>query len=108
MGKQSTKHPPRSRYAFLRPALLLVIASHLARAQTPALAVPLILPSAIVFDPSGNLYIAETANHVIRKVDTTGHITTIAGTGTQGFSGDNGPATAATLDSPQGLALNAN
>ena len=48
---------------------------------------------------------AETANHAIRKVDTTGIITTIAGTGTQGFSGDNGPATAAALDSPQGLAL---
>jgi sugar lactone lactonase YvrE len=63
------------------------------------------LPSAIAFDPIGNLYFAETANHTIRRVDTTGAITTIAGTGTQGFSGDNGPATAATLDSPQGLAL---
>jgi sugar lactone lactonase YvrE len=54
---------------------------------------------------TGNLYIAETGNHIIHKVDSTGNITTIAGTGTQGFYGDAGPATSATLDSPQGLAL---
>ena len=76
-------------------------------AQISALTVPLLRPSAIVFDASGNLYLAETANHVIRKVDTAGHITTIAGTGTQGSSGDNGPAAAATLDSPQGSPLSA-
>ncbi len=109
MGTQSITHPTRSSHAPLRIALLLLLslASPL-NAQTAsvsALTVPLILPSAIVFDSAGNLYLAETANHVIRKVDTTGHITTIAGTGTQGFSGDSGPATAATLDSPQGLAL---
>ena len=54
---------------------------------------------------SGNLYLAETGNHVIRKVDASGILTTVAGTGMQGFSGDNGLATAALLDSPQGLAL---
>ncbi|WP_179638913.1 NHL domain-containing protein [Tunturibacter empetritectus] len=70
-----------------------------------ALTIPLVLPSAIAFDSAGNLYFAETGNHVIRKVDTNGNLTTIAGTGTQGFSGDTGPATSATLDSPQGLAL---
>jgi sugar lactone lactonase YvrE len=78
------------------------------QAQTTGVAAtstPLILPSALVFDPQGNLYLAETANHLIRKVDTNGHITTIAGTGTQGFSGDGGQATTADLDSPQGLAL---
>jgi sugar lactone lactonase YvrE len=111
MGTQSITHPPRFLYAPLRIALLLllilvILASPFdAPAQTSALTVPLILPSATVFDPSGNLYFAETANHVIRKIDTAGNITTIAGTGTQGFSGDAGPATAATLDSPQGLAL---
>jgi sugar lactone lactonase YvrE len=108
MGTQSITHPPHSTHAPLRIALLLLLscASSLAAvAQISALTVPLILPSAVVFDASGNLYFAETGNHVIRKVDTTGHITTIAGTGTQGFSGDAGPATAATLDSPQGLAL---
>jgi sugar lactone lactonase YvrE len=76
-----------------------------AAAQISALTAPLILPSAVVFDTSGNLYLAETGNHVIRKVDTAGNISIIAGTGVQGFSGDGGPATAATLDSPQGLAL---
>jgi sugar lactone lactonase YvrE len=106
MGKLSITNPPRLP---LRPfsvvlCLVLLIAIH-ALAQTSATAVPLLLPSAIAFDPQGNLYLAETANHVIRKVDTTGHITTLAGTGTQGFSGDSSPATAAQLDSPQGLAL---
>jgi sugar lactone lactonase YvrE len=105
MGTQSITHPPRSPRTPLRIALLLLLSSLAAVAQTPALTVPLILPSAIVFDAAGNLYFAETANHVIRKVDTTGNLTTIAGTGTQGFSGDAGPATSATLDSPQGLAL---
>jgi hypothetical protein len=108
MGTQSTTHPPRSLHAPLRIALLLLLSlasPRLAAAQTSSLTVPLILPSAIVFDAAGNLYLAETGNHVIRKIDLTGNITTIAGTGTQGFSGDAGPATSATLDSPQGLAL---
>jgi sugar lactone lactonase YvrE len=111
MGKQSIPHPPRIEYAPLRIALvfLLCLLSHPAlpaqTASVSALTVPLILPSAIVFDSAGNLYFAETGNHIIRKVDTAGNITTIAGTGTQGFSGDTGPATSATLDSPQGLAL---
>ena len=56
-------------------------------------------------DAAGNLYIADSINHRIRKVDTAGIIHTIAGTGTQGFSGDNGPATSATLGLPQGLAV---
>ncbi len=110
MGTQSITHPPSSSHAPLRIALLVLLSLALqppARAQNPpsALTIPLILPSAIVFDANGNLYIAETANHDIRKVDTLGRITTIAGTGTQGFSGDAGPAISATLDSPQGLAL---
>ncbi len=95
-------------HASIRIALLLLLALQpLASAQTTAsaLAAPLILPSAIVFDTTGNLYIAETANHVIREVDPTGHIATIAGSGAQGFAGDNGPAISASLDSPQGLAL---
>ncbi|WP_263365803.1 NHL domain-containing protein [Edaphobacter bradus] len=63
------------------------------------------MPSVILFDAQGNLYLAETANHSVRKVDTSGNITTVAGNGVQGFSGDGGPATQAQLDSPQGLAL---
>ncbi len=106
MGTQSTSSLLRTTRVLRRAALLLSLAApHIASAQTSALTVPLILPSAIVFDSSGNLYLAETANHVIRKVDTIGHINIIAGNAIQGFSGDNGPATGATLDSPQGLAL---
>jgi sugar lactone lactonase YvrE len=109
MGAQSLTDSHRHSHAPLRIVLLLLLAlasSPQAATQTiPAIAVPLILPSAIVFDTAGNLYLAETASHVIRRVDTAGNITTIAGTGTQGFSGDNGPAIAAQLDSPQGLAL---
>ncbi len=108
MGTQSITHPPSSSHAPLRIALLFLLSLTsclTAAAQISALTIPLLLPSAIVFDSAGNLYFAETANHIIRMVDPTGHITIIAGTGTQGFSGDAGPATAATLDSPQGLAL---
>ncbi|HEY0162760.1 MAG TPA: Ig-like domain repeat protein [Edaphobacter sp.] len=77
-------------------------------AQTAATSMPLLLPSAIAYDAAGNLYIAETTHHVIRRVDPSGAIRTIAGTGTQGFDGDNDTATSALLDSPQGLAASAN
>ena len=54
------------------------------------------------------MYIADTENHRIRKVTvSTGIITTIAGTGTDSYSGDNGPATAATLKYPRGVTLDA-
>jgi len=78
-----------------------------ARAQTQATTLPLMLPSAAAFDAQGNLYFAETGNHVVRKVTPAGIITTVAGNGVQGFAGDNGPATAAELDSPAGLAVDA-
>jgi sugar lactone lactonase YvrE len=108
MGKQSSPHPPRPEFGPLRIALALLLCLLPLRAQSTsvsALTTPLILPSALVFDAAGNLYFAETGNHVIRKVDTTGNISTVAGTGTQGFSGDTGPGSSAMLDSPQGLAL---
>jgi len=60
-------------------------------------------PYGIAADPSGNLYIADTENQRIRKVSN-GVITTIAGNGTTGFSGDNGPATAAQFGTPIGIA----
>ena len=57
----------------------------------------------LAFDAQGNLYIADTGNNRIRKVDaTTGIITTVAGNGNQGFSGDSGPATGAQLARPCG------
>ena len=59
-----------------------------------------------VADAAGNLYIADTSNNVIREVSAaTGTITTVAGDGTAGYSGDNGAATAAELDGPVGVAV---
>ena len=58
-------------------------------------------------DAQGNLYIADAGNHVIRKVATTGIISTVAGTGTAGYSGDGGTATTATLYAPAGLVFDA-
>ena len=78
-----------------------------AHAQTQATTLPLLIPSAAAFDAQGNLYFAETGNHLMRKVTAGGVITTVAGNGAQGFAGDNGPATAAELDSPAGVALDA-
>ena len=62
-------------------------------------------PPYIVFDNADNLYIVDKGNHVIRKVNAAGVITTIAGNGLPGFSGDNGPATAAQLHTPTCVAL---
>jgi len=59
----------------------------------------------LAVDATGNLYIADPANNRVRKVDTTGVITTIAGTGVAGFGGDNGPATSAQLNQPKGVAV---
>jgi len=106
MGPLSTMPILRLSRASTGVAFVLLFAL-CARAQTPATSVPLLLPSAIAYDAQGNLYIAEAAKHDVRKVDGAGNITTIAGTGTQGFSGDGGPASAAELDSPQGLAVDA-
>ena len=71
----------------------------------PATAAQLNRPRSVAVDGSGNLYIVDSNNHRIRMVDANGTITTIAGTGTAGFSGDSGQATAAQLDSPTGVAL---
>jgi sugar lactone lactonase YvrE len=62
-------------------------------------------PYGLTFDPAGNLYIADGYNNRIRKLDTSGILTTIAGTGTQGYSGDGGQATAAELYRPAGVAF---
>lgn len=63
-------------------------------------------PRGIALDGAGNLYIADTGNHRIRKMAaTTGIIGTIAGTGSAGYSGDGGPATAAQLNGPAALAI---
>lgn len=62
-------------------------------------------PNKIITDSMGNLYIADTGNNRIRKVDANGIISTIAGTGVAGFSGDGGPATSAELNNPGDIAI---
>jgi uncharacterized protein (TIGR03437 family) len=69
----------------------------------PATSAQLNQPTAVAADFAGNLYISDTGNIRIRKVSS-GVITTVAGNGTPGFSGDNGPATSARLFGPSGLA----
>jgi sugar lactone lactonase YvrE len=82
----------------------------------PANSAALAWPIGLATDAQGNLYIADTGNHCIRKVDGGGVITTFAGICTawprrgpladgSGYSGDEGPATAARLHSPQGVAV---
>jgi hypothetical protein len=64
------------------------------------------LPFAVALDGAGNLYIADSAHSRIRKVDAkTQVISTYGGDGTEGYTGDNGPATSAALNAPQGLAI---
>ncbi len=70
-----------------------------------ATSTPVLRPHGVAYDASGNYYIADTDQNVIRKVNTAGTITTVAGTGGQGYAGDGGPATAALLDSPGGVAV---
>ena len=62
-------------------------------------------PTGVALDRAGNLYIADWGNHRIRKVDSAGVISTVAGDGTRGAGGDGGPASAAQLNDPTGVAL---
>jgi len=64
-------------------------------------------PNGVAVDASGNLFIADALNDRIRKVDTNGIITTVAGNGTGGYAGDGGAATNAGLGFPSGVALDA-
>ena len=74
----------------------------------PATSASLSFPVDVAVDASGNLFIAETGNHRIRRVDAaTEVITTVAGTSTPGFSGDGGPATSSSLANPRGVAVDA-
>jgi len=66
----------------------------------PATSATLYKPFGISIDNAGNLYFADSSNHRIRKIDTSGNITTVAGTGTPGFAGDGGLATKAQLFRP--------
>lgn len=74
----------------------------------PATEALLNFPTAVAVDAQGHLYVADTMNHRVRRVDAqTGIITTIAGTGQARFSGDDGPADRAALNEPAALAVDA-
>ena len=70
-----------------------------------ATAAELYRPGGVTFDGSGNMYISDDSNFCIRKMDPAGIVTTVAGNGTAGFSGDGGPATHAQLYFPGGVAF---
>ncbi|MBI3939488.1 MAG: SMP-30/gluconolactonase/LRE family protein [Acidobacteria bacterium] len=71
----------------------------------PATAAQLAIPKGIAVDPAGNVYIADSFNNRICKVDSGGVLTTVAGVGATGYSGDGGPATGALLAIPRGVAV---
>jgi len=71
----------------------------------PAGSAKLYAPEGVAVDSAGNVYIADNNNNVVRKVNTTGIITTIAGNGHAGFIGDGGPADSAELKNPTAIAV---
>jgi len=71
----------------------------------PATSASLFNPKGLAFDSAGNMYISDTGNFRIRMVSPAGIITTFAGNGTQGFSGDGGPAIAASIGSTTRVAV---
>jgi sugar lactone lactonase YvrE len=72
----------------------------------PATSAEVNQPSGVALDASGNLFFTDSGNQVVREINAaTGIITTVVGNGTQGYSGDGGPATSASLNNPKGLAF---
>src|SRR5258708_40365938 len=72
--------------------------------EGPATQAVLLQAEGLATDSSGNLYIADASANRVRRLDRGGGLRTIAGTGVRGFGGDGGPAAAAQLTSPYGLA----
>src|ERR1035441_10686285 len=73
----------------------------------PATSAQLNFPTGLAADSAGSLFFADTFNNRIRKVSSSGIITTVAGSGARGFTGDGGPAAAAQLNYPQAVAVDA-
>ena len=100
--RQATAHPQGLEWGDRhRGGKRDVLASAAITARPPA---PSCGTLGVAVDAAGNLYIADTNNYRVRKVSN-GVITTVAGNGTAGFSGDSGPATSAQLHYPQGVAV---
>lgn len=74
----------------------------------PAASAEFYLPLGIAVDPAGNVYVADSNNGVVRKITQAGVVSTIAGTPVFGFSGDGGPALAATFRFPEGVTVDGN
>jgi sugar lactone lactonase YvrE len=102
MGKSRIISPSRIASRLLSAFLILLPAV----VQAQSANTPLLLPSSVAYDGVGDLYFAETGNHVVRRLTPAGVLAIVAGTGTQGYAGDSGAATAALLDSPSAIALN--
>jgi DNA-binding beta-propeller fold protein YncE len=79
------------------PASQIMLSQPFGQAADPA--------GRLAFDAEGNLYFADTRNHRIRKIDTSGRVTTVAGNGRAGYSGDGGPGIQAQLNNPTDLAI---
>src|SRR5262245_44181172 len=87
------------------PRALLQRQQEVVSAKRSVTAARLLRPSDVAVDSAGNVFIADALNDRVRKVTPGGIITTIAGTGTGGFSGDGGPATSAQLVAPNQVVL---
>ncbi|MDP1931310.1 MAG: hypothetical protein Q8L60_07635 [Gammaproteobacteria bacterium] len=102
----------RTRRMGLDDGLLTTVAGNGEKSYTgnggPALAAAFSAPHEIRFDAGGSLYVVERDSHVVRRVDAvTGIVSTVAGTGEPGFSGDGGPAVSAQLRQPHSIAFDA-
>ncbi|HEY8430811.1 MAG TPA: hypothetical protein VIL20_20670 [Sandaracinaceae bacterium] len=98
-----------NRVRVIRDGIVYPVAGNGADAYTgdggPATEASLNWPTALELEADGSLLVADTLNHVIRRITHDGIITTVAGDGTAGFAGDGGPATEARLSQPNGLAV---
>ncbi len=96
---------------FTSPGVITSVAGSAVRGSggdgQPATTARLNHPWGLAFDAAGNLYFVDTGNHRVRKVDASGVITTVAGTGVVGFSGDGDLASRAELNNPAGMAIDA-